>query len=1008
MDHRLRFAIILLLLARPSGARAQSYPSAPDTQNPADKALTPAEALAGLRLPPGFQATLFAAEPDVRQPIAMAFDDRGRLWVVECFSYPEWKAPDRVLVFTDKDNDGRFDERKVFLEGGRNLTGIELGFGGVWLCSAPELLFVPDRDGDDVPDGPGQVLLDGWNYKEGHHNVFNGLTWGPDGWLYGGQGILAESNIGRPGTPDDQRVRMNCGIWRYHPVTKAFEVVAHGTTNPWGLDFNDVGEAFFANCVIGHLWHLIPGARYARMFGRDFNPYAFQLIEATSDHLHWGGGHWTESRGGAGRHDVAGGGHAHCGAMVYLGDNWPEQYRGTFFTVNIHGRRLNNDHLERKGSGYVGRHAPDFGAWGDPWFRGVAVKYGPDGGVYVADWSDLGECHDADGVHRSSGRIYKITYGTPKPPTIADVSKLSPRELAALQADGNEWYARHARRRLQELASTGGGNDPAEHALMELLTKGQNVHQRLRALWALCVMGLGSNELIEDMLRDADENVRAWGLRLQFDPARRPFRSALTRVPRPVLLQELARRESSPVVRLAIASALQRLEPERRWETIEALLSHTEDADDHNLPLMIWYATEPLVMLDPPRALELASHSRIPRVTRFIFRRAASEPAGMDHVLQALAAVQTDEVRLLTLQEMGEALAGQADVRMPGRWPEVLAGLLAGRQQEVLREAESLSVRFGDRAILPRLRQILMNAQAPIPERQRALELLVQAGDTELTGLLPTFMNKLPDLREPAIRAMARFNDARTPGVIVGGYRGLTAPERQTAIATLSSRPAFAQALLDALERGVVAQPDISAYHVRQMLALGDPAVKARIEKLWGAIRETPQDKAKAMADYAKMLSPAYLKSADLSRGRVIFDRICAACHTLFGEGGRIGPDLTGSNRADLGYILENVCDPSAIVGREHQISIFELRDGRILVGLVRHETDSAVTVQTQTEQVVLPRSELRSRRTSELSMMPEELFAGLRNDEIRDLVAYLASPRQVPRPAEGIDPESR
>src|SRR5262249_55237623 len=163
-------------------------------------------------------------------------------------------------------------------------------------------------------------------------------SWGPDGWLYGCQGILAQSLVGGPVTPPGNRVPMNCGIWRYHPVTKVFEVVAHGTTNPWGIDWNDVGEAFFSNCVIGHLWHLIPGAHYERMFGNDFNPFVYGLIGATSDHLHWGGGHWTSSRGGEGKHDIAGGGHAHCGTMVYLGDNWPAQYRDTFFTFNIHGR----------------------------------------------------------------------------------------------------------------------------------------------------------------------------------------------------------------------------------------------------------------------------------------------------------------------------------------------------------------------------------------------------------------------------------------------------------------------------------------------------------------------------------------------------------------------------------------------------------------------------------------------------------------------------------------------
>ena len=219
-------------------------------------------------MPEGFEVTLFAGEPHVRQPIAMEFDDRGRLWVAEFYSYRNWKpeGKDRILIFEDTDGDGRFDKRKVFWDKGNYLTGLQLGFGGVWICNAPTLAFIPDRDGDDVPDGPPEVLLDGWS-TEGKHNVLNGLKWGPDGWLYGMNGITAPSKVGKPGTPDDKRIDINCGIWRYHPTRHNFEVVAHGTTNPFGMDFDEHGQAFFTNCVIGHLWHLIPGAHYKRMFG---------------------------------------------------------------------------------------------------------------------------------------------------------------------------------------------------------------------------------------------------------------------------------------------------------------------------------------------------------------------------------------------------------------------------------------------------------------------------------------------------------------------------------------------------------------------------------------------------------------------------------------------------------------------------------------------------------------------------------------------------------------------
>ena len=239
---------------------------------------------------------------------------------------------------------------------------------------------------------------------------------GPDGWLWGCHGIQDESRVGVPGTPDEKRTKIRCSIWRYHPTRKVFEVICHGTTNPWGLDFDEHGQAFFSNSVIGHFWHVIPGARFKRMYGQDYNPYTYRLINEVSDHLHWPGGKWGDSRKQTANVDRMGGGHAHCGAMIYQGDNWPDEYRGSVFMGNVHGRRLNHDLLERKGCGYVAKHGKDFLHSSDPWFRIVAVKSGPDGGVFFTDWSDQGECHDNDGVHRSSGRIYKVVYGEPRRP----------------------------------------------------------------------------------------------------------------------------------------------------------------------------------------------------------------------------------------------------------------------------------------------------------------------------------------------------------------------------------------------------------------------------------------------------------------------------------------------------------------------------------------------------------------------------------------------------------------
>jgi putative membrane-bound dehydrogenase-like protein len=578
--------------------------------------LSGAEAAKAMSLPEGFTVTLAAAEPDVTRPIAFTLDDRGRLWVAEAHTYPvrasEGQGKDRILILEDTDGDGRLDSRKVFAENLNLVSGIEVGFGGVWVGAAPDLLFIPIADGTDRPAGPPQVLLDGWGYEDTHETL-NTFSWGPDGWLYGTHGVFTQSNVGKPGAPDSERVKLNAGVWRFHPITRTFEVFAEGTSNPWGLDFNDYGHAFVTACVIEHLYQMIPGARYKRQAGPHVDPNTYDDIKTIADHVHWVGNKGPHA--GNSRSDKAGGGHAHAGAMIYLGgDNWPREYRDAILMNNIHGARTNVDRLAREGSGYTATHGSDFLKANDSWSQMLNFQYGPDGSVHVIDWYDKNQCHSSNPeVHdKTLGRIYKISH-TGDTWVQVDLAKLSSDELVQMQLQRNDWYVRHARRILQER-----GADPKVHAGLKRILKGNpDVTRKLRAMWALHVThGLNERELNE-LLDHENEYVRSWAVALLVEDKRAS--DATLRH-----FAALASRDRSPLVRLYLASALQRVPAARRWDVLSGLLAHAEDATDHNQPLMVWYAAEPAVELDMPRALALAADTKLPGLFPFTVRRIAT------------------------------------------------------------------------------------------------------------------------------------------------------------------------------------------------------------------------------------------------------------------------------------------------------------------------------------------------------------------------------------------------
>jgi len=590
--------------------------------------LKPAEALKAIAVPKGFRVQLAAAEPMVQQPIDMAWDTRGRLWVAECYTYAERetnfekKLKDRIIILEDTNHDGVFDKRKIFWDGASQLTSIELGFGGVWAACAPNILFLADRNGDDQPDGEPEVILDGFDTDKVRHNIVNGLRWGPDGWLYGRHGILGPgSKVGRPGTPEAMRTHIQCGIWRYHPTRKNFEVVCHGTTNPWGHDWDEHGQLFFINTVIGHLWHAVPGARYQRMYGNHFDKHLYELIQQTADHYHFDVGKekWSDLKktGMTSGTDAAGGGHAHTGMMIYLGDNWPAEYRGNVFTLNLHGLRMNQESLHRQGAGYVGKHAADFMFTSDKWFRGIELSYAPDGSVYVLDWSDIGECHDNDGIHRTSGRIYRISYGKTEAAKV-DLTKWSNEDLAESVGSPNEWDSRQARQLIQQRAAAGQDLTKATLKLMNTYRLTSSTPTALRAMWTLNAIGSADEDWLLEQSNDEREHIRTWAIKLLCD------QEALSKKTQKRFI-EMGGQDKAGLVQLQLASALQQLPLEDRWPLANALVSQDTFAKDPVFPLLVWYGINPAVTENRNAALKLVAQCKIPKVRQFIARRLAGE-----------------------------------------------------------------------------------------------------------------------------------------------------------------------------------------------------------------------------------------------------------------------------------------------------------------------------------------------------------------------------------------------
>ncbi len=953
------------------------------------------ETLRRMHLPEGFSVDTIAAEPDVFQPMAFCFDPKGRLWVVEGHCYPT-KRPvgegiDRILIFADKDGDGSFESRKVFAEGLNLVSGLQVGHGGVWVGAAPDLLFIPDRNRDDVPDSDPVVLLDGFGYADTHETL-NSFIWGPDGWLYGNQGVFNRSNVGKPGAVDSNRTEFAAGVWRYHPTKHVFEVFAHGGSNQWGLDFDDRGQCFMTHCRShfggGPTTHVLRGGHYWNQtnsnYARFISSRPIAGIASMKNYL-LASARYGHGEGGAGKRGSRAlyGGHSHVGTMIYLGDNWPSSLRDHLFTHNLHGHRINHQVNVRAGGGYNTVHSGvDVFYCSDPSYIGVDLQYGPDGAVYVSDWYDTRHCHSphTEQWQRGNGRLYRIQYDGYSPSTV-DYWNASTQELVDAHLHTNDWHVRTARLVLAERASTGADLHEVIDQLSKLAIEHDDETRRLRAMWTLHAIGAMGDNLASRLASDSSEYVRGWLVQLlsNDEPSLNANR----------LITQIARDEKSLFVQTCLASAIPHLPQESAWMVTETLAASPTIEEDRNLPKLLWHSLAQLLESDLERGLRLSEKTPIPSLRHNLLWYAAQvSDRGRQRLVARIDAAKGTKRNQLA-QLLADAVANQRGIQPPENWSTIAASLYADATTRAA--AETIGASFGDARLMDRMRAVLGNRESTIKQKQHALSVLANDRDqANVAALLPLIDD--PNLQVQAIRQLKNYQADEIGSAIVDRLPNFSQPASDAAMETLCSRALWSLQLLDALADDAADESKLTGYYARQMASLGDDDVDARLATQWGEIGQTNAQAKAAIAELVGKYQSAPLWAYNRNAGAAHFKKLCANCHAPTEAANRIGPKLEGSGAKGIEYIVENIIDPNAVIGKDFQARNILTFDGLVVTGVILSENESAMTIRTATATETIAKEEIDRVMVSKNSFMPEELLKQLSDRERIELLMYLMS----------------
>lgn len=967
MNRVLAFGLAWLLACAALVASA-AEPVVPHNQDAAPgPALTPAEAIARMQVPPGFSMELVAAEPDIVNPVAMCFDDRGRIWITESLEYPRLEpgeGRDRIKVLEDSDGDGAVDRVTVFAEGLNIPSGIAVGHGGVWVANAPDILFLQDTDGDGRADRR-EVVVTGFG-RDDTHELPNSLTWGPDGYLYGFNGVFNRSKVnGREFT---------CALFRIHPRTRAFEIFCEGTSNPWGIGFDGEGSAFVSACVIDHLWHLVETGYYQRQAG-EYPPFAWRLGSIV-DHTHQKA--------------------AYCGLHYYDSDAYPPEYRGRLYMGNIHGGCVNADQLEGQGSTYFAKPAPDFLTANDAWFMPVSQKTGPDGCLYVLDWYDRYHCYqdarrDPEGLDRLKGRLYRVRYESAPRAGKFDLARESDEELIARLNSGNGFFRAHAQRLLAERSGEESLAKLADVVFDDTVPR----RTRMHALWAAVGRIEPAPEFQERLLGHSDAGFRAWGVRW--------IRN--TRLTEPALLARVAELadDPSPDVRLQVAIAARKFAERDSLDVLAEVLA--KSANDPVIPAIVWQNLHPLLVDHDAAALAALDSHALPsgpgkteflrRVLDRLLAEKKHESAGK--LLAKLLADQSDHASaraaLLLVVEQGQRANAPALKPLIDSVAELLHEAARDHASPLHAPAAGLLALHGHDRHHSSLAGLIERAEAAAEDRLLAVDVLLASRADSIWNSLGRVLRSDVEsiaLRRALLERLSRQSDETAAETAIGSYPHL-APELQpVAIELLTEQKAGAIRLMAAVESGAIPASAVNANQLRKLARIDDAEIRERVRKLWGEVRlERSRDREQVIARMRALLGS---RPGDSLQGRAVFNKVCAQCHKLHGQGQEVGPEITLNGRNSWEQLLSNVFDPSLVIGPGYQARIVATTDGRVLTGLVIEDSAERVALKIQGGKIeTLARDEIDEMETSPLSLMPEDLEKQLTEAELVDLFAYLA-----------------